>query len=161
MASAPYLFIILVLAFSNGVAANPPRRPGTPWRGVPSPTPPAPRPGTPSQQAGDCYMPLLPLSSCFPYLTNASETTAQFQCCDGLRQVIRENLICLCHVLSGEISRMSPSPLIPTRMYLLPLTCAVIVPPTLLPMSLASSPYSIYLLLVLVFTSVFLVCSHS
>ncbi|CAN6337229.1 unnamed protein product [Urochloa humidicola] len=91
--------------------------PGTSTSTSPPPPPPA-----------ECMTPLAAMMPCTDYLTNITVLTPPGECCDGLRGVIRDAPICLCHGMNGGMNQFLPSPVDPLRMALLPLVCGTMMP---------------------------------
>ncbi|RLN29114.1 hypothetical protein C2845_PM05G33760 [Panicum miliaceum] len=85
-----------------------------------SPAPPPP---------AECMTPLSAVAPCTDYLTNvAAVATPPGECCDGLRAVVRDAPICLCHGTNGGMNRFLPRPVDPLRMAVLPLACGAVLP---------------------------------
>ncbi|CAM0882074.1 unnamed protein product [Alopecurus aequalis] len=96
--------------------AGSPAAPGSP--GLPaSPPPPA-----------ECLTPLSQMIPCVDYLTNITVVTPPSMCCDGLKSVITNAPICLCHGMNGDMSTLFPKPIDPIRMLILPLRCGTMLP---------------------------------
>ena len=84
---------------------------------------PAPPPPT------ECMTPLAALAPCTGYLTNVTAVaTPPGECCDGLRAVVRDAPICLCHGTNGDMNQLLPRPVDPLRMAVLPLACGAVLP---------------------------------
>jgi len=84
---------------------------------------PAPPPPT------ECMTPLAALAPCTGYLTNVTAVaTPPGECCDGLRAVVRDAPICLCHGTNGGMNQLLPRPVDPLRMAVLPLACGAVLP---------------------------------
>ncbi|GJM95953.1 hypothetical protein PR202_ga12749 [Eleusine coracana subsp. coracana] len=102
----------------------------------PSPVTSAPSPvvspviSTPSPpaQPTECLTPLLGMMSCMDYLTNLTVLTPPSTCCDGLKSVINDAPICLCHGMNGDMNSLMPKPIDPVRMMILPVTCGTTLP---------------------------------
>uniref|UniRef100_A0A0E0ALY9 Bifunctional inhibitor/plant lipid transfer protein/seed storage helical domain-containing protein n=1 Tax=Oryza glumipatula TaxID=40148 RepID=A0A0E0ALY9_9ORYZ len=99
------------------------------------PLPPLPSPGTtttrprpPSPPPTECLTSLVELLPCVDYLTNDA-TAPPGACCDGFRSLVGSALICLCHGINGDMSRMISRPIDPVRMVLLPAMCSTMLPP--------------------------------
>ncbi|PUZ65441.1 hypothetical protein GQ55_3G222800 [Panicum hallii var. hallii] len=77
----------------------------------------------------ECMTPLAAVAPCTDYLTNATAVaTPPGECCDGLRAVVRDAPICLCHGRNGGMNRFLPRPVDPLRMAVLPLACGAVLP---------------------------------
>ena len=105
-----------------------------------------PPPGSPPQQGGalggllpgaspspppptECMTPLAAMAPCTDYLTSATAVaTPPGECCDGLRAVVRDAPICLCHGTNGGMNQLLPRPVDPLRMAVLPLACGAVLP---------------------------------
>ncbi|TKW29766.1 hypothetical protein SEVIR_3G417240v4 [Setaria viridis] len=104
-----------------------------------------PPPGSPSQQGGvlggilpgtspsppapaECMTPLSAMMPCTDYLTNMTVLTPPGQCCDGLKTIIRDAPICLCHGMTGGLNQFLPKPVDHLRMTALPLACGTVLP---------------------------------
>lgn len=98
-----------------------PGRPRPPW--LPPCTPPSP----PPPQPAECYTSLSGLMPCAGFLTTGGVPPAPptSACCNGLRSLVTDAPICLCHVVNGDISELLHAPMIPRRMVELPRFCAV------------------------------------
>jgi hypothetical protein len=96
--------------------AGSPAAPGLPGL-PPSPPPPA-----------ECLTPLTQMVPCVDYLTNITVATPPSMCCDGLKSVIADAPICLCHGMNGDMSKLFPKPIDPIRMLILPLRCGTMLP---------------------------------
>ncbi|KAL6838593.1 hypothetical protein ACP4OV_031550 [Aristida adscensionis] len=95
-----------------------PSSPGSPPVSVPSP--PA--------QPTECLTPLMGMMTCMGYLTNITVMTPPTDCCDGLKSVIKDAPICLCHGMNGDMNSLMPRPIDPIRMLMLPLACGALPP---------------------------------
>ena len=96
--------------------AGSPAAPGLP--GLPaSPPPPA-----------ECLTTLTQMIPCVDYLTNITVVTPRSICCDGLKSVITNAPICLCHGMNGDMSQLFPNHIDPIRMLILPLRCGTMLP---------------------------------
>ncbi|TVU11724.1 hypothetical protein EJB05_45326, partial [Eragrostis curvula] len=114
-----------------GQAPHPSPVPVSPGSSTPAPPqapvvsggtpPPPPQPTT-------CLTPLLGMMSCMDYLTNLTVLTPPSSCCDGLKSVIKDAPICLCHGLNGDMNSMLARPIDPVRMMILPITCGAVLP---------------------------------
>ncbi|KAL6611298.1 hypothetical protein ACP70R_039226 [Stipagrostis hirtigluma subsp. patula] len=109
--------------------ASPPPAPSSP-AGSPSSSPAAVTSSpSPPAQPTECMTPLMGLTPCMDYLTNAGGVQAPpSTCCDGFRALVRDAPICLCHGLNGDINRIMPAPMDFMRMMSLPATCGVALP---------------------------------
>ncbi|KAG0518608.1 hypothetical protein BDA96_09G190500 [Sorghum bicolor] len=87
-----------------------------------SPAPPA------QPQPTECMTPLAGMVPCTDYLTNITVLTPPGECCDGLRSVISDAPICLCHGMNGNMNQFLPKPVDPIRMLILPLACGTVLP---------------------------------
>ena len=87
-----------------------------------SPPPPA------QPQPEECMTPLVGMLPCTDYLTNNTVLTPPGECCDGLKSVIRDAPICLCHGMNGGMNQFLPRPVDPIRMTILPLACGTMLP---------------------------------
>ncbi|OEL21002.1 hypothetical protein BAE44_0017978, partial [Dichanthelium oligosanthes] len=102
-----------------------------------------PPPGSPSPQQGgilggisspssppptECMTPLASMLPCTDYLTNVTVATPPGACCDGLKAIIRDAPICLCHGMNGGMDQFLPRPVDPLRMTVLPLACGTVLP---------------------------------
>ncbi|XP_004963266.2 non-specific lipid-transfer protein-like protein At2g13820 [Setaria italica] len=65
---------------------------------------------------------------CTDYLTNMTVLTPPGQCCDGLKTIIRDAPICLCHGMTGGLNQFLPKPVDHLRMTALPLACGTVLP---------------------------------
>lgn len=92
--------------------------------------PPQQQPGSPAPpQPTECMTPLMGLLPCTDYLTNITVLTPPGECCDGLKTVISDAPICLCHGMNGgDLSSFLPRPIDPVRMLALPLACGTVLP---------------------------------
>jgi hypothetical protein len=61
-------------------------------------------------QPTECMTPLAGMLPCTDYLTNITVLTPPGECCDGLRSVIRDAPICLCHGMNGDMDQFLPKP---------------------------------------------------
>nr|CAB3464868.1 unnamed protein product [Digitaria exilis] len=100
--------------------------------GLLQPLIPAPGSTTPpqqqQQQPTECMTPLQSMAACTGYLTNLTVAAPPSECCDGVRAVVRDAPICLCHGINGGMSQFLPSPVDPLRMAVLPLACGTVLP---------------------------------
>ncbi|KAK3146681.1 hypothetical protein QOZ80_3BG0270140 [Eleusine coracana subsp. coracana] len=92
----------------------------TPSPVISTPSPPA--------QPTECLTPLLGMMSCMDYLTNLTVLTPPSTCCDGLKSVINNAPVCLCHGMNGDMNSLMPKPIDPVRMMILPVTCGTTLP---------------------------------
>ncbi|XP_051221567.1 uncharacterized protein [Lolium perenne] len=99
--------------------AGTPAAPGLP--GLPTSSPPPPPPA-------ECLTPLTQMIPCLDYLTNITVFTPPDMCCDGLKSIITNAPICLCHGMNGDMSKLFPTPIDPIRMLILPLRCGTMLP---------------------------------
>jgi len=79
-------------------------------------------PAPPSPQPAECSTPLSGLAACADFLgANATSFLAApaAACCDGVRSLVKDAPVCLCHVMSGELR---------PRAAALPRACGVAVP---------------------------------
>ncbi|XP_066367932.1 non-specific lipid transfer protein GPI-anchored 4-like [Miscanthus floridulus] len=79
-------------------------------------------------QPTECMTPLAGMLLCTDYLTNITVLTPPGECCDGLKSVIRDAPICLCHGMNGDMNQFLPKPVDPIRMLILPLACGTMLP---------------------------------
>ncbi|CAD6333421.1 unnamed protein product [Miscanthus lutarioriparius] len=79
-------------------------------------------------QPTECMTPLAGMLPCTDYLTNITVLTPPGECCDGLKFVIRDAPICLCHGMNGDMNQFLPKPVDPIRMLILPLACGTMLP---------------------------------
>jgi hypothetical protein len=91
---------------------------------LPGSTPPSP----PAAQPTECLTPLMGMMTCMDYLTNLTVLTPPSACCDGLKSVIKDAPVCLCHGMNGDMNSLMPKPIDPVRMMILPLTCGTMLP---------------------------------
>ncbi|KAL6631361.1 hypothetical protein ACP70R_028211 [Stipagrostis hirtigluma subsp. patula] len=101
-------------------APPPPRSPAGPPAASSPPSPPA--------QPTECLTPLIGMMTCMDYLTNITVLTPPGTCCDGLKSVIKDAPICLCHGMNGDMNKLMPRPIDPIRMLILPLACGTLLP---------------------------------
>ncbi|KAF8650548.1 hypothetical protein HU200_063923 [Digitaria exilis] len=101
-------------------AVAPPPHPSTAGSATATPPPPA--------QPTECMTPLIGMMPCMDYLTNLTVLSPPAGCCDGLKSVIRDAPICLCHGMSGDMNSLMPHPIDPVRMIVLPLACGAVLP---------------------------------
>lgn len=92
-----------------------------PHRPLPVPTPPAPQPA-------ECGTPLAAMMPCGDYLTNTSVTAPPAACCDGLKAVVKDAPVCMCHVVNRDFSKLLPAPMLRLRMMMLPRVCGANMP---------------------------------
>ncbi|KAF0908369.1 hypothetical protein E2562_025049 [Oryza meyeriana var. granulata] len=99
------------------------------------PLPPLPSPGTtwppsPPRPPTECLTSFIELLPCVDYLTNATAPAVPpSTCCAGFRSLVSSALICLCHGINGDMSRLLSRPIDPVRMVLLPAMCSTMLPP--------------------------------
>ena len=79
-------------------------------------------------QPEECMTPLAGMLPCTDYLTNITVLTPPGECCDGLKSVISDAPICLCHGMNGDMNQFLPKPVDPIRMLILPLACGTVLP---------------------------------
>ncbi|OEL18571.1 hypothetical protein BAE44_0020410 [Dichanthelium oligosanthes] len=82
----------------------------------------------PPPQPTECMTPLIGMMPCMDYLTNLTVLAPPAACCDGLKSVIRDAPICLCHGMNGDMNSLVPRPIDPVRMIILPLACGTLLP---------------------------------
>ena len=93
------------------------------------PPQPATRSAPPAPALTECMTPLIGMVPCMDYLTNLTVLAAPAACCDGLKAVIRDAPICLCHGMNGSMnSLVMPRHIDPVRMIILPLACGAVLP---------------------------------
>ena len=103
--------------------------PGSPGGVVPPQPTTASAPPPPPPALTECMTPLIGMVPCMDYLTNITVLTPPAACCDGLKAVIRDAPICLCHGMNGGMnSLIMPRHIDPVRMIILPLTCGALLP---------------------------------
>ncbi|GJN00089.1 hypothetical protein PR202_ga17246 [Eleusine coracana subsp. coracana] len=85
-------------------------------------------PPSPPAQPTECLTPLLGMMPCMDYLTNLTVLTPPTTCCDGLKAVIKDAPVCLCHGMNGDMNSFMPKPIDPVRMMMLPLVCGTTLP---------------------------------
>lgn len=124
MAKFEIEIIAFVLVFILATAAT-----GAP---PPNPSPSPPPPPQPTQTLpADCMGTLSQLLSCVPFLSGRAGAPPA-DCCRPFRDIVqRPERVCLCHALSGALSRFISTPISSIRLALLPLHCATLVPPSL------------------------------
>jgi hypothetical protein len=85
---------------------------------------------TPSLQVQptNCLTPLMGMMPCVDYLTNLTVFTPPGACCDGLKSIINDAPICLCHSLNGDLNTFISKPINPIRMLIMPLVCGAMLP---------------------------------
>ncbi|KQK15504.2 leucine-rich repeat extensin-like protein 5 [Brachypodium distachyon] len=83
------------------------------------PSPPPPK---------ECLTSLVGMAPCMDYLTKITVITPPSMCCDGLKSVITNAPICLCHGMNGGMSKLFPKPIDPIRMLILPFRCGAFPP---------------------------------
>jgi hypothetical protein len=86
------------------------------------------QPGSNTPQPTECMTPLMGMAPCTDYLTNLTVLTPPGTCCAGLKKVISDAPICLCHGLNGGLNSLLPKPVDPVRMTVLPLACGTVLP---------------------------------
>ena len=79
-------------------------------------------------QPTECMTPLAGMLPCTDYLTNITVLTPPGECCDGLKSVISDAPICLCHGMNGDMDQFLPKPVDRIRMTILPLACGTMLP---------------------------------
>jgi hypothetical protein len=84
--------------------------------------------GSNTPQPTECMTPLMGMAPCTDYLTNLTVLTPPGTCCAGLKKVISDAPICLCHGLNGGLNILLPKPVDPVRMTVLPLACGTVLP---------------------------------
>jgi len=92
--------------------------------GAAAPAPPLPQPA-------ECSTPLSGLAACADFLgANATSFLAApaAACCDGVRSLVKDAPVCLCHVMSGDLGELLPAPGLRLRAVALPRACGVAVP---------------------------------
>ncbi|CAN6201849.1 unnamed protein product [Urochloa humidicola] len=109
---------------SPGGAVVPPH-PSTAGGAAPARSSPPPAPAPPLTE---CMTPLIGMLQCMDYLTNLTVLTPPPACCDGLKAVIRDAPICLCHGMTGDMNSLMPKPIDPVRMITVPLLCGAVLP---------------------------------
>jgi hypothetical protein len=91
---------------------------------LPPPAPAAPQPA-------ECGTSLSPLTACAHFLTfNATSRPAPpaAACCDGVKALVKDAPICLCHVMNGDLGKLLPAPVMRLRARALPRVCGAAVP---------------------------------
>ena len=118
--------LLLTLTFTNAQEGASQRTlppfPCIPGQQRPPWLPPCPPP------PAECYTSLSGLMPCVDFLTHTGVPPAPpptSACCDGLRSLVTDAPICLCHVVNGDINELLPTPMIPVRMVALPRLCVV------------------------------------
>ncbi|CAL5095569.1 unnamed protein product [Urochloa decumbens] len=106
-------------------SGSPPQQGGGVLGGI---LPPGTTTSPPPPPPAECMTPLSAVVPCMDYLTNITVLTPPGECCDGLKGVIRDAPICLCHGMNGGMNQFLPSPVDPLRMAVLPLVCGTIMP---------------------------------
>ncbi|RCV18631.1 hypothetical protein SETIT_3G317300v2 [Setaria italica] len=101
---------------------TPPQSPSSSGGAVP-PHLLSPPPPSPPAQPTECLTLLIGMMPCMNYLTNLTVLAPPAECCDGLKSIIRDTPICLCHGMTGDMNNLMPLPIDPVRMIILPLTC--------------------------------------
>jgi hypothetical protein len=79
-----------------------------------SPTTPVALPGISppaAAQPTECLTPLMGMMTCMDYLTNLTVLTPPSAYCDGLKSVIEDAPICLCHGMNGDMNSFMPKPI--------------------------------------------------
>ena len=103
--------------------------PSSPGGVVPPQPTTASAPPPPPPALTECMTPLIGMVPCMDYLTNLTVLAPPAACCDGLKAVIRDAPICLCHGMNGGMnSLIMPRHIDPVRMIILPLTCGALLP---------------------------------
>ncbi|EER97194.1 hypothetical protein BDA96_02G314300 [Sorghum bicolor] len=88
----------------------------------PTPAPPQP---------AECRTSLSGLAPCADFLTNATSggsASPAAACCAGLKSLVEDAPICLCHAMNGDLGKIMPAPVLRLRVMALPRTCHVAVP---------------------------------
>ncbi|CAL4894172.1 unnamed protein product [Urochloa decumbens] len=106
-------------------SGSPPQQGGGVLGGI---LPPGTTTSPPPPPPAECMTPLSAVVPCMDYLTNITVLTPPGECCDGLKGVIRDAPICLCHGMNGGMNQFLPSPVDPLRMAVLPLVCGTMMP---------------------------------
>uniref|UniRef100_K3YYN1 Bifunctional inhibitor/plant lipid transfer protein/seed storage helical domain-containing protein n=1 Tax=Setaria italica TaxID=4555 RepID=K3YYN1_SETIT len=88
----------------------------------------SPPPPSPPAQLTECLTPLIGMMPCMDYLTNLTVLAPPAECYDGLKSIIRDAPICLCHGMTGDMNDIMPLPIDPIRMIILPLACGAMLP---------------------------------
>jgi hypothetical protein len=88
----------------------------------PSPLPPAP------PQPAECGTPLAAMMTCADFLTKNDVTAPPAACCDGLKAVVKDAPICMCHVVNRDFAKLLPAPMLRLRMTMLPRVCGAAMP---------------------------------
>ncbi|RCV06595.1 hypothetical protein SETIT_1G175500v2 [Setaria italica] len=88
----------------------------------------SPPPPSPPAQPMECLTSLIGMMPCMNYLTNLTVLAPPAECCDGLKSIIHDAPICLCHGMTGDMNDLMPLPIDPVRMIILPLTCGAMLP---------------------------------
>nr|TKV94456.1 hypothetical protein SEVIR_9G296300v2 [Setaria viridis] len=88
----------------------------------------SPPPSSPPAQLTECMTPLIGMIPCMDYLTNLTVPAPPTECCNGLKSIIRDAPICLCHGMTGDMNDLMPLPIDPVRMIILPLACGAMLP---------------------------------
>lgn len=123
MAKFEIIAFVLVCILATAATGAPPPNPS-----APPPPPPQPTPTLPA----DCMGTLSQLLSCVPFLSGRAGAPPA-DCCRPFRDIVqRPERVCLCHALSGALSRFISTPISSIRLALLPLHCATLIPPSLL-----------------------------
>nr|ACG31924.1 hypothetical protein [Zea mays] len=124
--------LLLALTFTNAQEESSHRTlppfpciPGQPRPPRLPPCPPAPT---------ECYTSLSGMMPCADFLTHneVPPMPPTVACCDGLRSLVTNASICLCHIVNGNINKLLPAPMIPVRMVALPRFCVVRFPRAIL-----------------------------
>ncbi|TKW30923.1 hypothetical protein SEVIR_2G070432v4 [Setaria viridis] len=106
---------------------TPPQSPSSSGGAVP-PHLSSPPPPSPPAQPTECLTPLIGMMPCMNYLTNLTVLAPPAKCCDGLKSIIHDAPICLCHGMTGDMNDLMPVPIDPVRMIILPLACGAMLP---------------------------------
>ncbi|KAK3124961.1 hypothetical protein QOZ80_7BG0597840 [Eleusine coracana subsp. coracana] len=97
-----------------------------PWP-RPHPRPLPPMPPAPPQPA-ECGTPLKGMMACADYLTKSDVASPPAACCDGLKAVVKDAPICMCHVVNRDFAKLFPAPVLRLRMMMLPRACGAAMP---------------------------------
>ncbi|TVU39380.1 hypothetical protein EJB05_12794, partial [Eragrostis curvula] len=95
--------------------------------GLPTPTPSPPTPAPP--QPAECHTSLAAMATpCADFLTKTSVTAPPAACCDGLKAVVNDAPVCMCHVVNRDFASLLPAPMLRLRMMQLPRVCGAAMP---------------------------------
>ncbi|RCV12975.1 hypothetical protein SETIT_2G309900v2 [Setaria italica] len=93
---------------------------------LPLPLPP------PAPQPAECGTSLSALTACADFLTAANTTSSLVPppaaCCDGVKALVKDAPVCLCHVMNGDLGKLLPAPMLRLRAMALPRVCGAAVP---------------------------------